>query len=230
MNADHARYTDWDAAYLLGALSPADRAEFETHLSECTQCRDAMAEIAPMLGLMSRVPPERAASMLRASETESPAPEHRARVLSFSAAQDRRRRRQWIVGIAAAAAIIVAAVAVPLTSTLRQPGLRTFALEQMIDAPLSASVSLADVAWGTRIDMTCAYGSSDDAPADGLSYALVVIADDGSESVLSTWQARPDTTARLSAGTALPSTDIAAVEIRGVASGDVLMRTPIDER
>lgn len=229
MNADHTRYADWDAAYLLGALSAADRAEFETHLSGCAQCRAAVGEIAPVLGLMSRVSPERAVSMLRAPEPESPAPEHRVRVLSFAAAQERRRRRTRIVGLAAAAAIVVAAVAVPVVSALRPPGARTFALEQVIDAPLSASVSLADVAWGTRIDMTCAYGSSDDAPADGWSYALVVIADDGSESVLSTWQARPDTTAHLSAGTALPSTDIAAVEIRGVASGDVLMRTSIDE-
>lgn len=230
MNADHARYAEWDAAYLLGALSAADRAEFEAHLSGCAQCRSAIAEVAPTLGLMSRVSPERADSLLRAPDPGSPDVEHRARVLSFAAAQARRRRRAWIAGIAAAAAIIVAVVAVPLTSMLLQPAPRTFALEQVIDAPLSASVSLADVAWGTRIDMTCSYGASADAPADGWSYALVVIADDGSESVLSTWRARPDTTARLSAGTDLPSSDIAAVEIRGVASGDVLMRTTVAGR
>lgn len=229
MNADHERFADWDAAYLLGALSATDRAAFEAHLSSCELCHAAIGEIAPTLGLLSRVSSERAVSMLRGPAPESPAAEHRDRVISFVAAQDRRRRRTWIVGLAAAAAIIVAAVAVPVTTALRTPQGRTFALEQVIDAPLTATVSLADVAWGTRVDMTCTYGASDGAPADGWSYALVVIADDGTESVLSTWRARPDTTARLSAGTDLASGDIAAVEIRGIASGDVLMRTSIDQ-
>lgn len=229
MNADHERFADWDAAYLLGALSATDRASFEGHLAGCAHCRSAIGEIAPTLGLLSRVAPERAVSMLQGPTPEAPAPEHREQVISFAAAQDLRRRRTWIVGLAAAAAIIVAAVALPVTTALRTPDSRTFALEQVIDAPLTATVSIADVAWGTRIDMTCAYGRSDRAPADGWVYALVVIADDGTESVLSTWRARPETTARLSAGTDLASADIAAVEIRGVASGDVLMRTTVEQ-
>lgn len=228
MNADHARFAEWDAAYVLGALSAADRAAFEAHLAQCGQCRAALAEIAPTLGLLSRVTPERAESLLRPDEPAAPAPEHRARVLSLASARTRRRRRAWIVGTAAAVAIVVAAVAVPIVSAQWRPPSTTIALEQLIDAPLTATVSLTEVAWGTRIDMTCDYGASGEAPADGRPYALVVVTDDGTESVLSTWRAHPGTTARLSAGTEFPASDIAAVEIRSVDSGDVLMRSTVD--
>lgn len=238
MNADHARYNEWDAAYVLGALSAADRAEFEAHLSQCAECRAAIAEIAPTLGLLSRVAPERADSLLRIADAatagtetpgpETPGPDHRARVLSLAAARARRRRRAWVAGLAAAAVIVVTAVAVPIVSAQLRPPTTTIALEQVIDAPLTATVDLTDVAWGTRIDMACDYGSEGDAPANGWAYALVVVSDDGVESVLSTWRAHPGTTARLSAGTDLPASDIAAVEIHSVDSGNVLMRSSVD--
>ena len=35
MNAIPDKFADWDAAYVLGALSPAERREFETHLASC---------------------------------------------------------------------------------------------------------------------------------------------------------------------------------------------------
>ena len=35
------RYAEWDAAYVLGALSPSDRRTYERHLAECAACRAA---------------------------------------------------------------------------------------------------------------------------------------------------------------------------------------------
>ena len=58
MNPDHASYAAWDAAYVLGALSPSDRRAYEGHLEQCGLCRAAISEIAPTLGLLSRVAPE----------------------------------------------------------------------------------------------------------------------------------------------------------------------------
>jgi len=46
----------WDAAYVLGALSNADRREFEAHLVRCGSCRDSVTEltaISPMLSLLN---------------------------------------------------------------------------------------------------------------------------------------------------------------------------------
>jgi carotenoid cleavage dioxygenase-like enzyme len=48
-------YAMWDAAYVLGALSDADRREFEAHLEGCTSCRGAVTEltaISPLLSLL----------------------------------------------------------------------------------------------------------------------------------------------------------------------------------
>ena len=41
-------YREWDAAYVLGALSPRDRRAFEQHLATCAACREAVAELAGM--------------------------------------------------------------------------------------------------------------------------------------------------------------------------------------
>ncbi len=49
---DHP-YRTWDAAYVLGSLSSADRREFEAHLDRCPSCRTAVAELAPLPRLLS---------------------------------------------------------------------------------------------------------------------------------------------------------------------------------
>lgn len=46
------RFAEWDAAYVLGALSPSDRRAYERHLAECAACRAAVAELAGMPGLL----------------------------------------------------------------------------------------------------------------------------------------------------------------------------------
>ena len=50
MNPDHARFAEWDSAYVLGALSPSDRREFEEHLEICDLCARAVAELSPCPG------------------------------------------------------------------------------------------------------------------------------------------------------------------------------------
>ncbi len=46
-------YETWDAAYVLGALSDRDRAEYEQHLAGCASCREAVAELAVVAPLLS---------------------------------------------------------------------------------------------------------------------------------------------------------------------------------
>lgn len=50
---DCAEYATWDAAYALGSLCGADRQEFERHMGSCPSCREAVAELAGMPGLLS---------------------------------------------------------------------------------------------------------------------------------------------------------------------------------
>jgi carotenoid cleavage dioxygenase len=46
-------YSMWDAAYVLGSLSDADRREYEAHLDGCTPCRTAVAELTAVAPLLS---------------------------------------------------------------------------------------------------------------------------------------------------------------------------------
>ena len=230
MNADHARYADWDSAYVLGALSPAERREYEEHLESCDACRRSVAELAPMPGLLARLTPDRATALL--DEEAGPAGAPRPELLDAVRREGRRRRirrTRLRIGIAAAAAaVVLVAVLVPL-AVLRPAAVgETVAFEAVADVPVSATAVLTPVGWGTRIDLDCRYESSGsrDAPgaaADGWPYVLVVVDRDGTRSEVSSWRAMPGATARLQAGTAVALDDIASLEIRTVAGGDVLL-------
>ena len=220
MNPEHDRVAEWDAAYVLGALSPADRRAYEDHLADCDPCRRAVAELASTAGLLSRVPVERARAM-DATPAEPPAGMrdgllHRAR---------RRRSPRVAWTLAAVGALVLGAITVPVTIAVRAPQGTVYALSDLAGAPLEASVRLTDVAWGTRIDLVCRYsGDVLDAPEGGWPYALAIVDADGATTTLSTWRASPGSTTNLSAGTDLSVGEIGAVEIRTVDGEDVLMR------
>jgi len=57
------KFAQWDAAYVLGALSPAERREFEEHLASCPQCQTAVSELAAIPGLLAQVSPADAAML-----------------------------------------------------------------------------------------------------------------------------------------------------------------------
>ncbi|MFF2387373.1 anti-sigma factor family protein [Agromyces sp. NPDC058104] len=232
MNPDHARFADWDSAYVLGALSPAERREYEQHLEGCERCRRAVAELAPMPGLLARLEPERAAALLDESSDIASGP--RGDLVDAVRLEDRRRRgrrnRIWWVASAAAALLLVAAIALPLA--LARPSLvaESVAFDSVAEVPLTATATLTQVAWGTRIELDCRYGDADgvEAPDGGWPYALVVVGLDGERTDVSSWRASPGTAARLSAGAALDLDEIASLEIRAMGSGEVLMRSAVD--
>jgi hypothetical protein len=234
MNPDHVDFAEWDAAYVLGALSPSDRRAFEAHMQTCDRCREAVGELAPTIGLLSRVDRTRAESLAAepALPVESgPDRSLRDEVVARARREQRGRRQWWTGGLAAAAvliAVVVLAVNVAVMPALR--GIQNFALESVAGAPLSASVRLADVAWGTRIELTCHYDAvaGGDVPENGWPYSLYVVADDGAASQVSTWRALPGSTARLDAASDLEATDMAAIEIRSLDGKDVFMRVDLD--
>lgn len=48
----------WDGAYVLGALSPTERLEFEEHLTRCDDCSRSVRELAGVPGLLAQVGPD----------------------------------------------------------------------------------------------------------------------------------------------------------------------------
>lgn len=234
MNPEHPRFAQWDAAYVVGALPPAERREFEEHLADCAECRRAVAELSPAVGLLSRLTPEDAeridAEVAEAGGAEDDV-SRPVEILSFARERALRRRRRRVVAFVAAAVLIIAAVAVPFAvSSFVRPAAESFALQSVVEIPLEASVRLTSVDWGTRIELDCRYPAAPDADPDvSWTYALAVVDAAGETSTVSTWRAGPGSAARLSAGTALAVDDISSVEIRSM-SGTVLMSYDLDER
>ena len=236
MTKGHAHYSEWDAAYVLGSLSPADRREFETHLEGCERCREAVAELSGLPGLLGRLDAERGFELLEspdAATDEAPAPlpaDLVARIQGRVAAR-RRLRNGVLIGLTAAA-VVAAAIVIPVSITAAPhpaPGI-ALALGQVVSSPLTADVRLTSVGWGTKVDMTCNYG-----PATGSysgatrkNYALWVVSTDGTASELSSWSAASNSTVKLSAGTSVPVDDIASLQVRSVTDGRVLLESDLN--
>ena len=93
-----------DGAYVLGALSPADRQAFEAHLSGCDRCQRSVRELAGLPGLLARVD----AGVLESPAADVPVPAGVLPTLLRDVRTERRRRTWLTAGAAAAAAVVVA--------------------------------------------------------------------------------------------------------------------------
>jgi anti-sigma factor RsiW len=236
MTDDHAHYADWDAAYVLGSLSPAERREFETHLESCERCRASVAELSGLPGLLGRLDADRAFGLLdqtgeaagEATPIEPMPADLVARIQQRDAARRSRRRTRLVLGLAAAA-VVAGAIAVPVSiASAPHPTVST-ALSPVVTSPLSAEVQLTSVGWGTKVQMSCHYRDIDSGAPESARwvYALWVVQKDGTASELSSWSAANNSTVTLSAGTSVPVTQIAAVQVRSVRDGRVLLESDL---
>lgn len=224
MNPNHAYFAQWDAAFVMGALSWADRAAYEEHLSDCSLCRHAVVELAPTAALLSRVSREEELRGLVAAASD-PSMSHSPSIPAAVAAETSRRPRAWW-WVAAAVAIVVAAAGVGIPLVISSMAPTAYIMQAVEDVPLDATVRLDAAPWGTRIDLECVYtsGAGADTPEGGWPYSLAVVGTDGAVRSVSTWRALPGSTARVSAGVALDVAEISAIEIRSMSSERVLMR------
>jgi predicted lipoprotein with Yx(FWY)xxD motif len=107
--------------YILGGISPAGRARVVQHLSSCQRCRDKVAGLAAVPGLLSKVPAETVAQLARDSAPLAdppPADALQDRLISRVARQ--RRRYRWLT--AASVAVLAAAAGAGWASRLGPPG------------------------------------------------------------------------------------------------------------
>lgn len=182
---DGDRYAEWDAAYVLGALSPSDRRAYERHLSECDACRAGVAELAGMPGLLGTLTPAHAEALV----TEVPAQElpdggtapygvgpEPAPVISLAslavAARKTRTRRRSLTAVAASALLVAGAVGgsvladnnlfgtpdgggTPPSATVA--GARTVELRPVGDADMRAELVVTPTTWGTSLRWSCHY-------------------------------------------------------------------------
>lgn len=113
----HEAFADWDAAYVLGSLSPSDRRAYEQHQTGCSLCREAAAELADMPGLLSVMSHEEAGQVFgqHAIKTAGSPPAD----VAETGLRSRRRRRAFT--IAAAVALLAGGTALGGLALSGQP-------------------------------------------------------------------------------------------------------------
>lgn len=218
-------------SYVLGALSPDDRVTYERHLSGCDECARAVRDVAGLPGLLARVPVE----VVEPADLPLPVPDTLLPSLVRRARRSRRRRTWVTTGlVAAAAAVAIGAVGVA-TLDDDDPGpapsaARTTAppelMEPIGDEPVSGWISLTQVGWGTRLDLTCKYSrtSSSYEESDEPTYAMYVTRTDGTTEQVASWKALPGKTMQLAAATAASAEDISSVVVR-TSDGHTVLST-----
>ncbi|WP_410810293.1 anti-sigma factor family protein [Micromonospora sp. 067-2] len=212
-----------DGAYVLGALAPAERAAYERHLAGCASCRDAVAEIAVLPGLLGRLDPSGLEQFL------PPPTPPRAPALIEEAGKRRRRersatRQRYVVTTLAAAALALV-VGVGAAAVLRDtpggsgpgtpgPQVSMVAMRPVADAgPVHAELGLEGTKWGTEVTMRCGY---DPRTGYGKAYTFRLVARgaNGTTEQIGSWLAAPGDDLRVTGATRFTDAELVSVELQ----------------
>jgi len=138
--------------YVVGAIEPGERAAVDAHLSQCYECREELAGLAPLPALLHRVHPADAERILLAlppqADPAEPSPEMLESLLARVEA--RRRTRRFRALFAAAAAILIAVgggVAVS-EATAQHPHHQIAEVASATKGPLEVTVRYSKSSWG----------------------------------------------------------------------------------
>jgi anti-sigma factor RsiW len=230
---DNHRYAMWDAAYVLGSLSSADRREFEAHMVDCPSCREAVAQLSGMPALLSQLDRNEVAAINKSDHT-SAVQEMSSELLPslLATVRWRRRRTRLVTWAAAAAAAVVLSISVLVgvagpspTSPPPQAIASALPMAQVGTTLLASTVSLSRQQWGTHIALKFVCMAPVDAHHD--TVALVVVGRDGSQSRLATWVAIPGHTATPTGSISTPVDQIAAVQVVLADNGRVMLQRSV---
>lgn len=212
------RFRDWDAAYVLGALSTDDRRAFERHLSTCAECASGVAEFAGLPGILGKLPVDDAVALLDlpqgADDVRLRDREHVPGLVQRLARVSVRRRRRGRLVLAAVGLVVVAlvalsGVAIGTARTAPPSGIAMTAIGQSV---ISAKLAVTKKGWGTRFDWSCSYPGT--YPGDGHSYDLVVTDRSGAKTTVATWSSAGPKASGLTASSSIATVDIRSVQIR----------------
>jgi hypothetical protein len=240
------KFAQWDAAYVLGALSPDERREFEEHLASCPHCQAAVAELAGVPGLLAQVSPADAAMLSMAVDNEvgqvepaaagdgeaeliEPGPPSSLLPKMIKEARSRRRRMvAAVAGIAAAVLLVIGGVAIADGLLPESP--ERVAFSPVVPSGITAVADVIPDEDGTKITVECVYAEvNDPRPGSGHdTYSIFVVDHSGNASEIKEWPATPNKQMRPSGQTPLRPSQIADLEIRESDTNEVLLRAALD--
>ena len=215
-----------DAAYVLGALNPSERAAYERHLAGCATCQTSMRELAGMPGLLA-LAGEGALAVADESGPDGGPSELLLPRLLHQVQQRRRRRLISViaaVGVAAAAVVVAVVLAVrPAAAPVAIAPSAVVSLSPTSSDPMAATIDLFDKQWGTSITVHC----QEDGPhPGGVPYQLFVVDQKQQRTPVGSWTSIPGGASTVTAATALHRSQIAALQIQD-ADGEVVLSAPV---
>lgn len=237
------RYADWDAAYLLGALSSTDRRAYEEHLAGCPDCRREVGELAGLPGMLATVEPAEVLSLDLPADDSAPGDSTHGDLIDATEPTrldvypaKRRgptRGRVWLAAAAALLALGGAGIGgYAIAEAQRPPGYviagpTRLAFSPVVPSSMTAVVDVTPSGAQTAIRVECQYSGYDADPSSSADYSVWAVGQDGHADLVATWRAQPDQVMRPSGSVDLPATQLAAVEIRRADSGQTIMRATV---
>jgi anti-sigma-K factor RskA len=216
--------------YVVGAIDPAERAQVDSHLSTCPDCREELAGLAGLPALLGRVPASDAKRLILHSaevkDLEEP-PDELLRSLLRRVAERRAARRWRSLGAAAAAVVIAlaggAAGARIMNPGSHVPGPAQASRVEVVSATdprtnVSAIISYTAKSWGTKMDVWVA------GIKDGTACQVWAVNGSGQRWQAGSWTVPGGPEADYPASVSLPASQLRGFEI--TSGGHVLVTVP----
>ena len=182
-------------AYVLDALDPPERVLVAEHLERCAGCRQELACLAPLPGVLAGV------SMAQLADEDDGAPRGAERLLA-ELARIRRRRRRMAAAILVACAIAVLG-GVGLSRALGPGGPRATVISAASPVThVSGRVTLVATPEGSSLEVGLA------GVPPGTRCELIVVGPAGRREVAATWRANYDGTAAVTGASAMTPAQI----------------------
>ena len=222
---------EWDAAYVLGALSLEERRTYEGYLAANPARAAELTELAGMPGILNALSRDEAVAL---TDLAGAAPvdtsDNVASLAQAAAKRQRKSRRNFLAGaVASAAALLIAGGVVGATVIPRSSApVETVALQPMQATPregLTAQLAVTEKKWGTELNWACEY--TKDWSRNVASYDLVVTTHDGKQTAVGSWKPAGDEAAGLSAATSIPTAQIRTIDIRESGTEEPLAITTL---
>ena len=197
-------------AYLLGALDPRERAEVEHHLSECRRCRDEVAELAPLPGLMSRITVDEAIS--------GPPPVDDAMLERLLTAATRERRTAGVRRrlVAVAAAVVLVGGSLGGVALYRSATAHTTHAVVASAGRIHMRVEMTAESNGTALTLWLSGVRSEE------HCELIAVSDTGAREVAGSWEASYSGTAVIKGTTAIPYSHLRQLVVQTYGGVDLL--------
>lgn len=210
--------SDWDAAYVLGALTPGERLEYEQFIAAEPGRTAAVSELADLPAILDVLPRELALAML--DDDTNATPNAHLGDSTPPPVVDLRdklaRRPQWRAALAAAAAFLLLGGIVGYAVVPRQATRDTHldAMDQGQRPGVTAALAVTPEEWGTRLDWECNY--TEPWARSVPSYDLVVTTKSGTQATVASWRpsGQVSQASNLAAATTIPLSQIHSVDIR----------------